>query len=86
MLDQGILSDSNCASRGIGYRQALAALQHWHNHPHDAQPPQLVCPALQLLLRPWLIKTTHNRYAYQQRQAHAGKVFSRQRGLFWAWR
>ena len=42
MLDQGIQPDSNCASRGIGYRQALAALQHWHAHPDDLQPSQLV--------------------------------------------
>lgn len=42
MLDQGIQPDSNCASRGIGYRQALAALQHWRAHPGDLQPSQLV--------------------------------------------
>lgn len=42
LLDQGIRLDSHCASRGIGYRQALAALQHWHAHPDDLQPPQLV--------------------------------------------
>ena len=42
MLDQGIQPDSNCASRGIGYRQALAALHHWRAHPGDLQPSQLV--------------------------------------------
>lgn len=42
MLDQGIQPNSNCASRGIGYRQALSALQHWHAHPRDIQPSQLV--------------------------------------------
>lgn len=42
LLDQGVQPDSNCASRGIGYRQALAAMQHWHAHPEDLQPPQLV--------------------------------------------
>lgn len=48
MLDQGIKPDSNCASRGIGYRQALAALQHWHAHPDDVQASQLVCQSMRL--------------------------------------
>lgn len=42
MLEQGIMADSNCASRGIGYRQALLALQRWQAHPADATPQQLV--------------------------------------------
>lgn len=42
MLDQGITADTNCASRAIGYRQALLALQHWQAHPADATPQQLV--------------------------------------------
>ena len=42
MLDQGIKVDSNCASRAIGYRQALLALEHWHAHPEDITAAQLV--------------------------------------------
>ena len=46
MLDEGMKPDSNCASRGIGYRQAMAALHHWHTHPDDATPVQLVSSLL----------------------------------------
>lgn len=42
LLRQGITADTNCASRGIGYRQALLALQHWQENPADASPQQLV--------------------------------------------
>ena len=47
MLDQGIKPDSHCSSRGIGYRQALAALEHWHADPHDINAAQLVIPFTQ---------------------------------------
>lgn len=46
MLDQGFTADTNCASRGIGYRQALLALQHWREQPTDATPQQLVSCAM----------------------------------------
>lgn len=42
MLQQGIQADTNCASRGIGYRQALLALQQWQMQPDGATAQKLV--------------------------------------------
>ena len=42
MLQAGVQADTNCASRGIGYRQALLYLQSCQKDPGQISEPALV--------------------------------------------
>ena len=42
LLDAGIAPNSNCASRGIGYRQGGEALLRWHADPASLTEQSIV--------------------------------------------
>ena len=42
LLRQGLTPGQTCATRAIGYRQAMEALQHWQADPPTATPAALV--------------------------------------------
>ena len=44
MLQAGVKADMNCASRGIGYRQALLYLQSCYEDPSRMSEAALVKP------------------------------------------
>ena len=44
MLQAGVKADMNCASRGIGYRQALLYLQSCYEDPSHISEAALVKP------------------------------------------
>ena len=55
LLRQGLTPGQACATRAIGYRQAMEALQHWQVDPTAATPAALVRrDSLPLLL--WLVQ------------------------------
>ena len=42
LLRQDLTPGQTCATRAIGYRQAMEALQHWQADPPTATPAALV--------------------------------------------
>lgn len=46
LLNQGFEPDSNSATRAIGYRQGMEALQQWRRDPASLTPASMVTPRL----------------------------------------
>lgn len=52
LLEKGVGLDQTCASRGIGYRQAMVALSTWLQDPASVSASSLVRPCRVAALNP----------------------------------